>query len=153
MSGLSPVARIESPSLVFKKKEITIPANTTMPAATINLYQVPPMLSFAQVKMDLQLNKLTLEANPMTAMLIVYNPVFTIIPARIDWIPIFVCKNAVTNPEHIPAAIAASSASTGCPANVTVAQTAQPKVKHPSVDKSAIFKIENEINNANATNA
>ena len=40
----------------------------------------------------------------------------------------------------------------GCPAMVTAAHTAQPSVKQPSVDKSAIFKMEKEINNAIATN-
>ena len=75
------------------------------------------------------------------------------IPARIDCMPSLVCKNAVTKPEHTPAAIAAKSPSTGCPASVTEAHTAHPSVKHPSVDRSAIFKILNEMNSASATSA
>ena len=59
--------------------------NTTeSSAATISLYHVPPIAVFAQVKTDSQLNKFMLEANPITAILIVYNPVFTMIPAKMD---------------------------------------------------------------------
>ena len=46
--------------------------------------EVPPIAVFAQVKTDSQLNKFMLEANPITAILIVYNPVFTMIPAKMD---------------------------------------------------------------------
>ena len=67
--------------------------------------------------------------------------------------PILVCKNAVTNPDSTPAAAAANNPNTGCPASVTVAQTAQPNVKQPSVDRSAISNMENDTNNANATSA
>ena len=84
ISGLSPVARMESPSLVFKKKEISTPTMITISAATISLYHVPPIAVFAQVKTDSQLNKFMLEANPITAILIVYNTVFTMIPAKMD---------------------------------------------------------------------
>ena len=70
-----------------------------------------------------------------------------------EGIPSFVCKNAVIKPEQTPASIAAKRAKTGCPVSVIMAQTAHPKVKQPSVDKSAMFKIENEINSARATRA
>ena len=49
ISGLSPVARMESPSLVFKNREINTPTSATITAATISLYQVPPIASFAQI--------------------------------------------------------------------------------------------------------
>ena len=65
--------------------------------------------------------------------------------------PILVCKKAVTKPEHTPAAIAAGNARNGCPAMVTIAPTAQPSVKQPSVDRSAIFRILKDINSARAT--
>ena len=50
---------------------------------------------------------------------------FVTIPARIDGTPSFVCKNAVTKPAHAPASIAAKMARTGCPAAVTVTDTAE----------------------------
>ena len=73
------------------------------------------------------------------------------IPARMEAMPSLVCRNAVKNPEHTPAAIAAKSPRIGCPAMVNMAQTAQPRVKHPSVDKSAMSNMEKDINNASAT--
>jgi hypothetical protein len=113
MSGLSPVALMESPSFVLRKSATKIAIIMTITAATISLYQLFGITVFAQVKTELQLKRFRLEANPITAMLIVYKPVLTMIPAKIDWIPILVCKNAVTKPEQIPASIAAKSASTG----------------------------------------
>ena len=71
ISGLSPVARMESPSLVFKNREINTPTNATITAATISLYQVPPIASFAHVNTESQANRFRLEANPITAILIV----------------------------------------------------------------------------------
>lgn len=43
---------------------------------------------------------------------------------------------AVTKPEHTPAAIAAGIARYGCPEMTTIAPTAAPSVKQPSVDRS-----------------
>ena len=59
------------------------------------------------------MNKFMLEANPITAILIVYNPVFTMIPPKWTESPIFVCKKAVTKPEQTPAAIAANNPNIG----------------------------------------
>ena len=56
--------------------------------------------------------------------------------------PIRVCKNAVTKPEHTPAAIAAGIARYGCPDKATTAPTAAPSVKHPSVDRSHTLSME-----------
>ncbi len=56
--------------------------------------------------------------------------------------PIRICKVAVRNPEHMPASIAAGSASQGWPAIATSAPTAAPRVKHPSVDRSHTFSME-----------
>ena len=84
ISGLSPVARMESPSLVFKNHASITPTIITNTAATMSLYQVPPMWSFAHENTVSQEKRLRLDANPMTAILIVYSPVFTIIPAKID---------------------------------------------------------------------
>ena len=54
-------------------------------------------------------------------------------PARMDGTPSFVCKNAVTKPAHAPASIAANMPRMGCPAAVTVTDTAAPRTKQPSV--------------------
>jgi len=67
--------------------------------------------------------------------------VFVTIPARIDGTPSFVCKNAVTKPAHAPASIAAKMARTGCPAAVTVTDTAAPRTKQPSVVRSAMSRM------------
>ena len=72
-------------------------------------------------------------------------------PARMEGTPILVCKKAVMKPEQIPAAMAAKRARYGWPKSVTMAPTAQPRVKQPSVERSAIFKILKETNNASAT--
>ena len=64
------------------------------------------------------------------------------IPARRLLIPIFVCKNAVINPESIPAPMAAKIARKGWPDIATTAPTEAPNVKHPSVDRSHTFSIE-----------
>ena len=71
MSALSPVARMERPNLVFKNADKITPITSTINAATISLYQPPPMAFFAMVNMVLQLNRFTWEANPMTAILMV----------------------------------------------------------------------------------
>ena len=77
------------------------------------------------------------EEPPITAMLMEYSPVFTIIPASRLSTPIFVCKNAVTNPEQIPASMAARMDKKGCPLTATAAPTAAPSVKQPSVEQVA----------------
>ena len=97
------------------------------------------------------LKRFIFDENPIAAIFIVYNPVFTIIPARIDSTPNLVCKNAVTNPDIIPAPIARNSPRNGCPCKVTIAQTAQPRVKQPSVERSAIFNILNDTKSARTT--
>ena len=59
------------------------------------------------------------EEKPIAARLMVYRPVFTMMPAMMLSTPRRVCKKAVTKPEHIPAAIAAASARMGWPVNAT----------------------------------
>ena len=86
-------------------------------------------------------SRLTLEEKPITARLTVYSPVLVIIPAKIEGIRIFVCKKAVMYPAAAPAAMAAGMARKGCPATATVADTAHPRVKAPSVVISAIFRV------------
>ena len=61
-------------------------------------------------------------------MLIDQRPVLTIIPASSESIPIYVCKNAVSKPDRIPAPIAASIARYGCPCNTTIPPTTAPRV-------------------------
>ena len=153
IKALSPVARIESPSLVPRNQiRITATIRITIRIAIIS-YQFPPILSFASVKIVSLANRLMVDENPITAILMVYKPVFTIIPARMDSTPSLVWRNAVTNPEITPAPVAARSPRNGWPCRVTMAHTAHPKVKHPSVERSAIFKIENDTNSASATSA
>ena len=72
----------------------------------------------------------------------VYRPVLTMMPAMMLSTPSLVCKKAVIKPEATPAAMAAKRASTGCPATATWQHTAHPRVKHPSVDRSAMFSTE-----------
>ena len=72
-------------------------------------------------------------------------------PARILGTPSLVCSKAVTAPESTPASIAAGIASSGCPAIVTTAPTAQPSVKQPSVERSQIFRILKLIKSDSAT--
>ena len=83
-----------------------------------------------------------LEEKPITARLTVYRPVLTMMPAMMLSTPRRVCKKAVMKPDSTPAAMAAKRASTGWPATATWQQTAQPNVKQPSVDRSAMFKTE-----------
>ena len=83
-----------------------------------------------------------LEEKPITARLMVYRPVLTMMPAMMLSTPRRVCRKAVTKPESTPAAMAAKRASTGWPVTATWQQTAHPNVKQPSVDRSAMFRIE-----------
>ena len=69
-----------------------------------------------------------LEDQPITARFTVYRPVLTMMPARMLSTPRRVWRKAVTKPEQAPAAMAAGRASSGCPARVTVAPTAKPRV-------------------------
>ena len=59
MSALSPVARMERPNLVFKNADKITPITSTINAATISLYQPPPMAFFASLNMVFQLNMFT----------------------------------------------------------------------------------------------
>ena len=95
----------------------------------------------------------TLEEKPITAKFTVYSPVLVMMPARMEGMPSLVCSPDVTNPAQAPASMAAGSASTGCPATARVADTAQPRVKAPSVVISAMFRTRKLRNSASATNA
>ena len=144
MAALSPVARMERPSRVPRKPIIAAPASAMTAAASTSLYQ-PPVKASALLAMEKTVSVLTsdmVEENPMTARLMVYRPVLTMMPAMMLSTPRRVCKKAVTKPEHTPAAMAASSARNGWPVSATWHATAQPRVKQPSVDRSAIFRME-----------
>ena len=78
----------------------------------------------------------------MTAMLIEYSPVLTMMPASRLSTPILVCSRAVTKPEQLPASMAAGIASRGWPLSATTAPTVAPSVKQPSVDRSQTLSIE-----------
>ena len=69
-----------------------------------------------------------LEDQPITARLTVYSPVLTMMPARMLSTPSLVWRKAVTKPDSTPASMAAGRARKGCPARVTVAPTAKPRV-------------------------
>ena len=84
IAALSPVARIESPSLVPRKRLKRMPITTTRSATRIKRYQPPvtkasnapsPIFSWikslAIVKMLSHLNRFRLEENPITAIFIV----------------------------------------------------------------------------------
>ena len=53
-----------------------------------------------------------------------------------------VWRNAVMKPAAAAAAMAAGMARMGCPARQTMADTAQPRVKEPSVVRSAMSRME-----------
>ena len=93
----------------------------------------------------------TLEEKPMTARFTVYNPVLVMMPAKMEGTPMRVCKKAVTKPAQAPAKTASASPSTGRPATAAVADTAQPRVKAPSVVMSAMFSTRKLRNRAMAT--
>ena len=86
-------------------------------AVSISLYQ-PPVKASAVLASEKTVSVLTSERvdeKPMTARLMVYRPVFTMMPAMMLSTPRRVCKKAVTNPEHTPA----TSARKGWPVNAT----------------------------------
>lgn len=62
-------------------------------------------------------------------------------PARMLSTPRRVCKNAVIKPEQTPISMADSSARNGWPIRATCAQTAHPRVKQPSVDRSHRLRV------------
>ena len=115
MAALSPVARMERPSRVPRKPSIAAQATAMMPAASASLYQPPRKLSdpFASENTVSVLTSDMVEEKPITARLMVYRPVLTMIPAIMLSTPSLVCKKAVTKPEHTPAAMAAASARMG----------------------------------------
>ena len=146
ISALFPVARIARPSRVFKNT--TRKATTAATAISATIISVLPFRGVSARTSFIMENTVSVrfmlirEEPPITAMLIEYNPVFTIIPASRLSTPIFVCKNPVTKPEQIPASIAAIIDKKGCPLTATAAPTAAPNVKQPSVERSQTFSME-----------
>ena len=132
MSALSPVARMDRPSRVRKNRAVSTATTARMADSTIrvlhpvqNSFPLSPLVRDRRVsvpKMD------RLEDQPITARLTVYSPVLTIIPARMLSTPSLVWRKAVTKPDSTPASMAAGRARKGCPARVTVAPTAKPRV-------------------------
>ena len=112
---------MESPSRVPRKPSIAAQAMAMITAASASLYQLPrkPSEVFAMEKMVGVLTSDMVEEKPITARLMVYRPVLTMIPAMMLSTPRRVCKNAVTKPEHTPAAMAAARARMGWPVSAT----------------------------------
>ena len=117
MSGLSPVAWMASPRRVRRK---TLRKQTTSAAAispTKSLYRldtaVPDSSFLSTLNTVSVLFILSSDAPPITAMLMEYSPVFTIMPASRLSMPSFVCSRAVTKPDSTPAHMAAGSDSQG----------------------------------------
>ena len=146
ISALFPVARIARPSRVFRKTtRNAITAATAISATRMSALPFKGVSARASFIMENTVSVrfiLIREEPPITAMLMEYSPVFTIIPASRLSTPIFVCKNPVTKPEQIPASIAAIMDKKGCPLTATAAPTAAPKVKQPSVERSQTFSME-----------
>ena len=70
MSGLSPVARMESPRRVFRNSASSPAAANTITSATTSLYQppsTPPRVSFAMEKILSHLKMLKVDEKPITA--------------------------------------------------------------------------------------
>ena len=112
---------MERPSRVPKKPTIAAQAITMTAAAMTSLYQ-PPVKASADFASENTVSVLTrdiVDEKPMTARLMVYRPVFTMMPAMMLSTPRRVCKKAVTKPEHTPAAIAANRARMGWPVSAT----------------------------------
>ena len=154
MSGLSPVARMDRPSRVPKNRISSAQTMAAISAASSSLVgRFSPKASSSMVKMVLVLSMGTLEEKPITARLTVYSPVLVMMPARMEGTPSRVCSSEVTKPAADPASMAANSPRTGCPATAMVAETAQPRVKAPSVVMSAMFSTRKLKNSAMATRA
>ena len=132
MSALSPVARMDRPSRVRKKSATSTAAAAKMAASTTRvLHPVQSSFPLRPLARDrrVSLPKMDrLEDQPITARLTVYSPVLTMMPARMLSTPSLVWRKAVTNPDRAPASMAAGRARKGCPARVTVAPTAKPRV-------------------------
>ena len=95
----------------------------------------------------------TLEEKPMAARFTVYKPVLVMMPARIEGTAKRVCRKAVMKPAAAPASMASGSPRKGWPATAAVAETAQPRVKAPSVVISAMLSTRKLKNSAMATSA
>ena len=81
----------------------------------------------------------------MIVILTVYSPLMVKIPAKIGWMPAFVCKNPVMPPASAPQTSAAKSPRNGCPATLSTAETAAPSVKLPSTVRSGILSTRKVI--------
>ena len=132
ISGLSPVARIASPSLVRRNTVSAAMTRATAITATASLYcpesSVPFSSSFAEVKTVCVLFIFSRAVLPINAILTEYSPVFTMMPDSRLLIPILVWRNAVTKPDSMPAPMAAGIARYGCPAIATTAPVTAPSV-------------------------
>ena len=94
MSGLSPVARIARPSLVRRNSARNATTNATAITATKSLYcsarNVPSSRALALVNTVSVLFMFSREDPPITAMLMEYSPVLTMMPESRLSMPIFV---------------------------------------------------------------
>ena len=94
ISGLLPVALIARPSLVLKNSTRNISTRITATSTTARVYMllngVSISTSFILVNTVSVLLRLSSDELPITAILMEYNPVFTIIPASRLSIPILV---------------------------------------------------------------
>ena len=98
MSSLSPVARMDRPSRVWRKTASRIPATATKAAATMSRAKgssgVSASRSLTMVKTVGVVFRLRMDL-PMIKMLMVYRPVLTMMPARMLSTPSRVWSRAV----------------------------------------------------------
>ena len=146
MSALLPVARMARPSRVRRKKLRKTITSATATSSTISLYCAPRGLFFRASLVRLNTVAVLFMFNwallPVMAMFTEYRPVLTTMPASRLCTPMRVCSTAVTKPLRLPASMAAGMDSQGWPLRATMAPTAAPRVKQPSVDRSHTFSME-----------
>ena len=96
MSRLSPVARMDRPIWVLRKRAIAAPAARVMAAQTIILLQPGPSRAAARVNTVSALSRGRSARLPMVHRLLVYRPVMVTMPARRAVTFIRVGRKAVT---------------------------------------------------------
>ena len=154
ISALSPVARMLRPRRVPRNSTSSTPAATVMAADRRMSPHAPPTpVCSNREKMVSCFSRDWLAFQPIAIRLTVYNPVLVTMPARMAGTPSLVWRKAVINPAQAPASMAAGMARKGWPAAVTDTDTAQPRMKQPSVVRSAMSSTRKLRNRAIATRA
>jgi len=137
MSGLSPVARIASPTSVWRNHTTTastasatsrkMPTLTAVPVSPASRRGVIRVVSRSSGRL----------ARPMMRRLMEYSPICVRIPASRPLMLPFVWSSPVTRPATVPATNARAVAASGCiPLTIPTAATAAPVVKLPSTVRS-----------------